>query len=110
MRLSVRFLLEGRNPELAVREAIDGLDAIQKAEKLKPDLILLDLNMPRLNGAETASALKNAMPDTPIIIFTMYHDLIGDSLAAALGVESIAKTDGISKLLERVDALLSPAS
>jgi hypothetical protein len=63
-----------------------------------------------LNGAEAASALKTAMPDTPIILFTMYHDLLGDSLWAALGIESIAKTDGVSKLLERVDALLPPTS
>jgi CheY-like chemotaxis protein len=109
MRLSIRLLLESWNPEVAVRDAIDGLDAIQKAEKLKPDLILLDLNMPRLNGAEAASALKTAAPGTPIIIFTMYHDMIGDSLSAALGVETLAKTDGVSKLLERVDALLPPA-
>lgn len=109
MRLSIRLLLESWNPEVAVRDAIDGLDAIQKAEKLKPDLILLDLNMPRLNGAEAASALKTAAPGTPIIIFTMYHDMIGDSLSAALGVETLAKTDSVSKLLERVEALLPPA-
>jgi CheY-like chemotaxis protein len=109
MRLSIRLLLESWNPEVAVRDAIDGLDAIQKAEKLKPDLILLDLNMPRLNGAEVASALKTVAPVTPIIIFTMYHDMIGDSLSAALGVETLAKTDGVSKLLERVGALLPPA-
>jgi CheY-like chemotaxis protein len=107
-RLSVRRLLEGRHPELSIQEAIDGLDAIQKAEKLKPDLILLDLNMPRLNGAEAASALKSLLPDTPIILFTVFQDLIGESLCSALGVESISKTDGASKLLERVDRLFPP--
>ena len=108
-RLSVRLLLEGRHPELSIREAIDGLDAIQQAEKLKPDLILLDLNMPRVNGAEAASALKNLLPDTPIILFTVFQDLIGESLCSALGVESLSKTDGGSKLLERVDALFPPS-
>jgi CheY-like chemotaxis protein len=43
MRLSVRLLLEGRHPELVVSEAVDGVDAIEKAKKSKPDLILLDL-------------------------------------------------------------------
>ena len=109
-RLAVRRLLEGRHPELSIREAIDGLDAIQQAEKLKPDLILLDLNMPRVNGAEAASALKNLLPDTPIIMFTVFQDLIGQSLCSALGVESISKTDSVSKLLERVDALFPPSS
>jgi chemotaxis response regulator CheB len=46
MRLAVRLLLECWNEKLAVREAIDGLDAIEKAKRLKPDLILLELAMP----------------------------------------------------------------
>ena len=71
MRLSVRMLLEGRHTGLRVREAIDGMDAIEKAKTLRPDLILLDLAMPRLNGAEAAAVLKNDMPETPVILFTL---------------------------------------
>jgi len=108
VRLSVRLLLEGRHKELVVREAFDGMDAIEKAKRSKPDLILLDLAMPRLNGAEAASILKKAMPETPVILFTMYTDLQADSLSAALGVDFISKADGVSKLVERVDALLLP--
>jgi len=107
MRLSVRLLLEGRHTELVVREAIDGVDAIEKAKKSRPDLILLDLAMPRLNGAEAATILKVDMPETPVILFTMYTDLVADSLCAAMGVDFISKTD-VSKLPERVDALLPP--
>ncbi len=107
MRLSVRLLLEGRHAELVVREAVDGLDAIEKAKKSRPDLILLDLAMPRLNGAEAATVLKNAMPETPVILFTI-TDLTADSLCSAIGVDFISKADGIPKLLERVDALLPP--
>jgi len=109
MRLSVRLLLQGRYRELMVREAIDGIDAVEKAKKTKPDLILLDLAMPRLNGAEAAAVLKNAMPETPVILFTLNTDLYADALSAALGVDFISKVDGIPKLLERVDALLPPA-
>jgi DNA-binding NarL/FixJ family response regulator len=64
--------------------------------------------MPRLNGAEAATILKNAMPETPVILFTMYTDLLAISLCAAIGVDFISKADGVSKLLERVDALLPP--
>jgi len=91
-----------------VREAIDGIDAVEKAKKTKPDLILLDLAMPRLNGAEAAAVLKNAMPETPVILFTLNTDLYADALSAALDVDFISKVDGIPKLLERVDALLPP--
>ena len=106
MRLAVRYLLERRHSELVVSEAVDGVDAIEKAKETNPDLILLDLAMPRLNGVEAASVLKNALPETPIILFTMYTDLHADSLSAFIGVEFVSKVDGVSKLLERVDALL----
>src|SRR6266705_7137179 len=110
MRLSVRLLLQGRHRELVVREAVDGVDAIEKAKKSRPDLILLDLAMPRLNGAEAATVLKNAMPETPVILFTMYADMHADTVCAAIGIDFISKVDGIPKLLERVDALLPPTA
>ena len=109
MRLSVRLLLQDRHTELVVREAVDGVDAIEKAKKSRPDLILLDLAMPRLNGIEAATVLKNAMPGTPVILFTMYADRLSETLCKAIGVVCISKADGVSKLLERVDALLPPA-
>ena len=108
MRLSVRLLLQGRHTQLVVREAVDGLDAIEKAKKSRPDLILLDLAMPRLNGIEAATVLKNAMPQTPVILFTMYTDMHVDFLCRAIGVDFVSKSDGVSHLLERVDALLLP--
>jgi CheY-like chemotaxis protein len=107
MRLSVRLLLEDRHPELVVREAVDGVDAIEKAKNSKPDLILLDLAMPRLNGAEAATILKEDMPETQVILFTL-TDLRPNTLCEAIGVDFISKVDGIPKLLERVDALFPP--
>jgi DNA-binding NarL/FixJ family response regulator len=91
--------------ELVVREAIDGLDVIEKANSSRPDLILFA--MPRLNGAEAATVLRNDMPETPVTLFTM-TDLQADSLCAAIGLDFISKADGVSKLLERIDALLPP--
>ncbi len=109
MRLSVRLLLEGRHRELVVREAVDGVDVIEMAKKSKPDLILLDLAMPRLNGAEAAAVLRNDMPETPVILFTM-TELHVDYLCAAIDVDFISKADGLPKLLKRIDALLPPNS
>ena len=86
MRLSVRLLLQDRHTELVVREAVDGVDAIEKAKKSRPDLILLDLAMPRLNGIEAATVLKNAMPGTPVILFTMYADMLSGALCKAIDV------------------------
>jgi CheY-like chemotaxis protein len=107
VRRSVRMLLEGRHTELMVREAVDGIDAIRKAKTSQPDLILLDLAMPRLNGAEAAYVLKNDMPETPVILFTMTDLNIGP-MCAAINVDFISKAEGVPKLLERVDALFLP--
>ena len=107
LRPSVRLLLQGRHKELVVREAFDGMDAIEKGKQSKPDLILLDLAMPRLNGAEAAYVLKNDMPETPVILFTMTDLNIGP-MCAAIDVDFISKADGVPKLLERIDALFSP--
>ena len=72
----------------------------RKARKSKPDLILLDLAMPRLMGAEAATLLKKDSPETPIILFT-YTDLHAASLCQAIGLDFISKIDGLPKLLER---------
>jgi CheY-like chemotaxis protein len=108
MRRSVRFLLERHRTELRISEAVDGVDAIEKARGAKPDLILLDLAMPRLNGVEAASILKYILPKTPIILFTMHTDLHADSLSAFINVDFVSKVDGVSRLLERVDTYLPP--
>jgi DNA-binding NarL/FixJ family response regulator len=78
-------------------EAENGLLGVQRAKELNPDVILLDLSMPEMNGAEAASVLKSALPDTYIILFTMYE--FGDALAAAVGVDVVlCKTDGVGRL------------
>jgi two-component system, chemotaxis family, chemotaxis protein CheY len=53
-------------------EAVDGYDAIEKAQQLKPDLMILDMSMPRMNGIEAAPRLKKILPETPMVLFTSY--------------------------------------
>src|SRR5712664_521029 len=89
-------------------EAADGVEAIEQAKKLKPDLIVLDLVMPRMNGAEAASILSQTMPDVPIVLLTLYQNMLGSALAAAVGVKAVLdKTDGMDKLVACVRSLLS---
>jgi DNA-binding NarL/FixJ family response regulator len=91
-------------------EAVDGLDAIEKAQTLKPDLILLDAAMPKTNGIVAASALRALLPNVRIILFSMYTDEVTRTLTPKqLGVDAvIAKTDGILKLTECVQSMLRP--
>src|SRR6267378_7640202 len=88
-------------------EAADGVEAIEQAKKLKPDLIVLDLVMPRMNGAEAASILSQTMPDVPIVLLTLYQNMLGSALAAAVGVKAVLdKTEGLDKLVACVRSLL----
>jgi len=89
-------------------EAEDGQEAIEKAITHKPDLVVLDLAIPRANGCLPASALKDMLPDVPIILFTMYSDAIAKTLGKRkLRVDAIVpKSDGITKLADCVQGLL----
>jgi DNA-binding NarL/FixJ family response regulator len=70
-------------------EAGSGPEAIKKAEELKPDLILLDLRMPGMNGIETAMALKRVLPKTKLVLFSAYTESLGTSWATAVGVDLV---------------------
>jgi len=94
-------------PEIQVcGEAGDGVETIEATRRLKPDLVLLDLSMPSLNGAEAALVLKNTMPDVRIIIFTMYAEKLGQSLMSTLGVDAVvSKPDGMSHLIDSINGV-----
>ena len=109
VREVLRAFFEARTNYEVCGEASDGADAIDKARKLKPDLILLDLAMPMMNGAEAASVLHGMMPEVPIVLYTMYDEAFGKSLASAVGVSAVvSKPDGVGKLVDCVRGLLEP--
>lgn len=107
VRSAIRVGLE-RHPGFSVcGEAVDGVDAIEKATKLNPDFILLDLSMPRMNGMETAPVLKRLMPHVTIVAFSMYSELLGESLPSTVGIDAVIdKLAGIGKVVECARNLL----
>jgi len=106
-RRSVCSMLK-RHAELQlVGEAADGLEAAQKAQKLKPDLILLDIGLPNLNGIEAAKRIRDGVPGTKIIFVTVNND--ADTVRAALnsGAQGyVLKTDAGSELWPAIKAVL----
>ena len=111
VRTAVRTFLGLQSHLEVCGEAANGVEAMEKAAALRPDLILLDLSMPIMNGVEVASLIRNRMPATPIVVYTMFDDVLGKPLAATLGIAAIAsKADGLPKLLARIDALLASDS
>jgi DNA-binding NarL/FixJ family response regulator len=106
VRTVMRSMIEASDGLHVCGEATDGIDAIEKTRELEPDLILLDLAMPKLNGAATASVLRRLTPKVPIILFTMYEDA-ADRFGEAVGVDMVvSKPDGIHNLVEKVHHIL----
>ena len=111
VRRAVRAYLTARNFPVC-GEAEDGVEAIERAKELKPDVILLDLAMPRLNGLEAALVLKQHMPNVRTVLFTMYSDVVSRRFAAKLHwVDAvIAKADGMGKLAQCLETLLGEST
>jgi DNA-binding NarL/FixJ family response regulator len=102
----VREFIEARPGFEICGEATDGAEGVQKGRELKPDLIVLDFLMPRINGLQAASILHEIVPNTPIILLTFYKDAIPSDLAHAAGVASIlSKTDQFATLVDEVQRL-----
>ena len=103
----VRQLLQGR-PELQVTgEASDGLEAVQKAGGLKPDLIVVDIGLPKLNGIEAARRIRQLSPSSKIINLSQDNSLDVVQVALSTGAQGyVYKTDVQSDLLPAIEAVL----
>lgn len=84
-------------------EAIDGEDCIEKCKELDPDIVVLDLSMPRMNGAEAASILHRMNPKIRIVLYSLYSESIGSQLASAIGVDAVvSKYEDVTELIQLV--------
>jgi CheY-like chemotaxis protein len=86
-------------------EAANGLEAIKQAEVLKPDVVLLDLRMPVMNGIETATVLRRVLPKTQIVLLSNYTDEIGTALASAVGIDLIVQKGSLSDMAQSLKTL-----
>ena len=106
-RRQVCSMLQTR-PELRViAEVGDGLEAVQKANELKPDLILLDIGLPNLNGIDAAYRIRQVAPDAGIIFLTQNSDRDLVRAAMSMGARGyVLKTDAGRELLPAVARVL----
>jgi DNA-binding NarL/FixJ family response regulator len=86
-------------------EARDGAEAIALAIQHKPDLIILDLSMPVMNGLDAARELKRIMPAIPIILFTQHSDLSTALGITNLNIDRIVSKNDASSLMGHVRSL-----
>lgn len=107
VRRSLRVLLRQRPNWRVCGEAENGLEGVEKAKELRPDLVVLDLSMPLMNGLQTARELRKLMPQLPILMFTTFESSLLEREARAAGVDAIhSKSAGVDSLVESIHGLL----
>jgi DNA-binding NarL/FixJ family response regulator len=95
-RFAIRAAVEGLTDFHVCGEARNGVEAVEKAAELKPDLVIMDLAMPLMNGLEAAKILKDATPEVSIVLLTLYAD---EEHGPTL------RPEGVAKVLSKVDGL-----
>jgi two-component system response regulator EvgA len=106
-RLATRRALECQPGLEVCAEAVDGLDAVEKARELNPDLIILALGMPRLNGFDVARKLRAMSIEVPIILFTFYADAIPPQDAQVAGITAVVCKTDPQALKQHIEKLLA---
>ena len=90
-------------------EARNGCEAIAKAGELRPEVVVLDLAMPEMNGIIAARILKRIMPEVHLILFTMCGDVFDADEANSIGISAgFSKTEPIAPLLHKARSLVAP--
>ena len=113
IRRTLRVRIE-ELPEFSVcGEAINGVDAVEKAQLLNPNLVILDFAMPEMNGLETATALRFMLPRTKLYLLTAHTNRELELAARDAGIDAVySKYDDLSALFRRlkIDCVVSEAS
>jgi two-component system, chemotaxis family, chemotaxis protein CheY len=90
-------------------EAENGKEAVDKAQELHPDLILLDLSMPVMNGLEATRVLKRMLPEVPVVMYSAFGDSSTEKAARSAGASAlVSKSENISVLLGTARGALEP--
>lgn len=107
MRRGLRHLLE-RHPHWRVcGEASDGREAVEKAQQMEPDVIVLDFQMPEMNGLDAAKSITQHSPRVPILMVSMHMSPQLAEEARKVGIRGVCAKDNVFSVVEAVETLLS---
>ena len=108
VRRAIRFRFQAHSEFTVCGEAVDGVDAVEKAQELSPDIVIMDFAMPEMNGLEAATALKYMMPSVPVFLLTVHSNRELELAAHDAGIGAvISKYDDLSALFRRIRSELS---
>jgi DNA-binding NarL/FixJ family response regulator len=106
VRHYLRALLEQQSTWQVCGEARTGREALERVEKNPPDMILLDFQMPDLNGLDVARQLTRFFPEIPILMITIHLSKQLAEEARRVGIRGACAKSDVSSIVEAVDALL----
>lgn len=105
LRAGVRTVVESRGFEVC-GEADNGQEALSRALQLRPDLVILDITMPVLDGFSAAREIHKRLPSVGILLLSMHESASMVNVAKSSGARGyVAKSEGIARLLKAVDAI-----
>ncbi len=107
-RRGLRSLLESRVDWEVCGEATDGQDAVDKAKQLQPDVIVLDITMPRLNGLDATALIRKEVPTAKVVILSQHQPALMKQVALTAGAGAyVTKSEVSRELMAAIDGLLS---
>ena len=106
IRRCLRGLLDHHADWLVVDEASNGREAVERFESTHPDLIVLDFQMPEMNGLDAARSIVNASPKTPILMVTIHLSKQLSDEARKVGIRGACAKTNIHAVVDAVGALL----
>jgi len=103
VRRELRHQIEAHPGWAVCTEAEDGVQAVNRAKQFKPDLVILDLAMPELNGFEAAGQISKALPGVPILMLTLYASPLVEKEAEKLGIQRVISKSTAYMLLPAIE-------
>lgn len=101
VREGIKALLELDGDIRVIEEAIDGLDCLKKLEHNHPDILLLDINMPNMNGLEVLKKIRNSKMNVKILVLTVHNEIEYLMKAIDIGIEGYVLKDSESSVLKK---------
>jgi len=106
VRRGLRTLLEAHPGWKVVGEAVNGRDAVEMVKQLKPDVVVMDISMPEMNGFEATRRIQETAPQTAVLIYTMHKSEQMAREAVKAGARGyVLKSDGSNDLITAVEGL-----